>query len=207
MKIHGRPLGPMQANCYILADPEAGTALVIDPGDDDPWLAETLGDLRVSRILLTHAHCDHIGGLDALRRRTGAPVYMHRAEAAWLGDPDLNLSAFIAGPEGIRTDPPEGLLDQGDRFEFNGREIRVLHTPGHSPGGIALLLADICFSGDTLFYRSVGRGDLPGGRMDVLLDSIREHLLTLPEETRVLPGHGPATTVGDERRFNPFLQQ
>lgn len=197
-----------QANCYVVIDEGSGGAAVIDPGAEDGWLTSVAEKWEVELILLTHAHADHIGGLNSLRQATGAPVYLHASEKDWLGEPELNLSAFHGGP-GVRAEPPDQLIHGGETIKFGSTAFEVLHTPGHSPGGVAYLLrrADppICFSGDTLFYRSVGRSDLPGGDAETLFASIRRDLFTLPPDTIILPGHGPETTVGDEMQYNPFV--
>ncbi|MEX2355446.1 MAG: MBL fold metallo-hydrolase [Thermaerobacterales bacterium] len=205
LQLYGRPLGPLQANCYILARESRCEALVIDPGADDPWLEETLKGYTLTHIVLTHAHYDHIGGLNSLRANTGAPVLIHEAEQEWLADPALNLSVMGGEASAVVCDGPDQLLAAGDEISFAGHSLRVLHTPGHSPGGITLLVADICLSGDTLFYRSIGRTDLPGGDHGRLLRVMRRELLVLPDEVQVFPGHGPMTTIGDERKFNPFI--
>lgn len=204
MELRGKALGPIQTNCYVLTDSTTKTALVIDPAADHPWLAETLAGYTVTHILLTHAHCDHIDGLDQLRRTTKAPVYLHAAEKDWLESPKLNGSLVVLGRP-IQTAAPEHLMHHGDEIEFAGQKIKVLHTPGHTPGSVSFSLPGICFSGDALFNGSIGRTDLPGGDFNTLITSIREQLLTLPEDTRLFPGHGPATTVADEARSNPFL--
>jgi len=204
VELRGRSLGPFQTNCYILTHDDTKTALVIDPGEEDPWLDETLAGYTVTHILLTHGHCDHIGGVDALRCRTGAPVYIHEAEEDWLTDPKLNGSVIVMGRP-IVSDPPDRLLKDGDEIQFAGHSIQVMHTPGHTPGGVSFLLPGLCFCGDTVFYRSIGRTDLPGGDFQTLIASIKDRILTLPGDTRLFPGHGPVTTVKDEARLNPFL--
>lgn len=207
MKVTGQPLGHFQANAYIVHDEQSGQAIVIDPGSPDDWLLSQIKDLKVSYILLTHAHFDHIGGLAAVKEATDAPILIHEAEKDWLTDPELNGSGRWPGlVEPIVAPAADRLLTDGDTIHFAGREIEVRHVPGHSPGGVSFILDNICFSGDALFYRSIGRTDLPGSDgFDVLVTNIRVRLLTLPDETTVLPGHGPHTTIGDERKFNPFL--
>lgn len=207
LELYGRPLGPLQANCYVLIEPDLGHALVIDPGAPEDWLWEQVEGRKVQAIVLTHAHFDHIGGVARLRERTGAPVLIHKAEAEWLTNAELNGSARWEEEIGRITAPPaDGHLEPGQRLTFAGHDIEVRHTPGHSPGGVSLVLGNLCFSGDTLFYRSIGRTDLPGGDHATLLASIKNQLLTLDPGVTVLPGHGPSTTIGDESRFNPFLE-
>lgn len=204
--IHVYPVGPLQANCYIVTHQKEPAALVIDPGDDAEHLLTALEGRRVEAILLTHAHYDHIGALEQVRQATGAPVYIHRDEAAWLTDPLLNGSLSPWAPGGpVRCSPADHLLEHGDTVEFAGVQLRVAHTPGHSPGGVSYIGPGFAFTGDALFRGSIGRTDLPGGDHQQLIAAIRDHLLTLPDATVILPGHGPASTVGDERRTNPFL--
>lgn len=206
LTIHVHPVGPLQANCYIVTHQKEPAALVIDPGAEADRLLAALEGRHVEAILLTHAHYDHIGALETVREATGAPVCIHREEAAWLTDPLLNgsLSPWaVGGP--VRCSPADRLLEHGDTVEFAGVQLRVAHTPGHSPGGVSYIGPGFAFTGDALFRGSIGRTDLPGGNHPQLIAAIREHLLTLPDDTVILPGHGPASTVGDERRTNPFL--
>lgn len=198
-------LGELAVNCYIAGCSETKDALVIDPGSDAPAILrrlETLG-LRARVIVLTHGHWDHAGAAAALGKATGAELFCHHAEAALLGDPRANLSAFFSR----ETSPavPDRLLSDGDTVRVGRLSFTVLHTPGHTPGGLCLYGEGLVFTGDTLFAGGVGRTDLPGGDFRVLLASIREKLLPLDDDTRVYPGHGPSTTIGDERRENPYL--
>lgn len=204
--IHILPVGPLQANCYILADPGTKEALVVDPGAEPDRILARLAGLQVVRILLTHAHYDHIGALDEVRNKTGAPAFIHRAEAEWLVDPRLNgsLTPWSLG-KAVRCAPADGYLDEGQAIDFSTIRLTVAHTPGHSPGGVSFIGPDFVLTGDALFRGSIGRTDLPGGDHRQLLTSIRKHLLTLADSTVVFPGHGPTTTIGDERRTNPFL--
>jgi glyoxylase-like metal-dependent hydrolase (beta-lactamase superfamily II) len=223
------PVGMLQCNCSIVGDPDTREALVIDPGDEVERVVELLErhKLKVRAILSTHAHIDHVGGLAKLQRLTGAPVIMHPddlelylaipMQAEWLG---------IKPPETTKVD---GFLRDGDELVWGGLQARVLHTPGHSRGSMSLYLpADArpaassagdsagaaaprietprLFAGDTLFAGSIGRTDLWGGSLDQILHSIHQKLLALPEETLVFPGHGPSTTIGEEKQSNPFLR-
>jgi len=200
-------LGALQTNAYVVVNSERTHAVVIDPGTPDSALIRKLDGLKVEAILLTHAHFDHIGGVDTLRKRYSCPVYIHSAEKDWLADAGKNGStrwADVTPP--ITTDPPEHLLADGQTLELIGETFHVKHTPGHSPGSVSFLVGDLLFAGDALFHRSVGRTDLPGGNQDQLFRSIRQKLFVLPENVLVLPGHGQETTIGDEKRENPFVR-
>jgi hydroxyacylglutathione hydrolase len=211
MKIWSRALGEFYTNCYIIACPESGDSAVIDPGTPDPWIEQTLAQhgLKPSFILLTHGHLDHIGGVERVKALTGAPVYIHPDDAAMLTDPAKNGSLYFGMP--VTAPGPDHLLAEGDLIRVGKLAFQVLHTPGHTPGGVCFYLpaapgrAPQLIAGDTLFAGSIGRTDLPGGDHATLIRSIKEKLLPLPPETVVYPGHGPATTIGDEKEYNPFL--
>ncbi|WP_135556870.1 MBL fold metallo-hydrolase [Paenibacillus cymbidii] len=206
LKIDAFALGPLQTNAYLLTNTETNHAVIIDPGMNPQPLLRRLPGLTIEAILLTHAHFDHIAGVDEIRKLAKCPVYLHPLEAEWLSDPKKNGSA--RWPEfgvSVATDPAEYDLDDGLTLSLLGETFRVLHTPGHSPGSVSFLLGDKLFGGDVLFRLSVGRTDLPGGCGNDLLDSIHGKLFPLGDNVTVFPGHGPKTTVGYERENNPFL--
>lgn len=221
------PVGWLQCNCHVVGDAESREAIVIDPGDEVGRILAVVArhDLKVRAIVVTHAHIDHVGGLRRIHQATGAPVFMHpddlplystlEAQAAWCG---------MAPPEKVEVD---GLLREDDMVRWGRYQARVIHARGHSQGSVCLYLpsdappavpgetragepetsaAGTLFAGDTLFAGSIGRTDLPGGSFEQILRSIHGKLLVLPEDTVVYPGHGPATTIGQEKETNPFLQ-
>jgi hydroxyacylglutathione hydrolase len=201
-------VGPLQCNCSILGDETSREAIVVDPGDDIPSILAILAKhkLTVKQILVTHAHIDHIAGAHNLKRLTGAPILynqndlplvgMMEMQAGWLGIPTPHVA------------PPDDSLEDGRLISITGLSGTILHTPGHTQGSVCLYLPDhtLLIAGDTLFSGSVGRTDLPGGNTRQLLTSIHNQLLTLPDEVKVIPGHGEETTIGEERQSNPFLQ-
>ncbi len=199
-------LGLLATNAYLLTDREQKKAIVIDPGMNPKSLLAAIEELEIEAIVLTHAHFDHIGSVDEIRKRKGCPVYIHDAEADWLANPKKNGSLKwpdVTSP--IFTDPAEYALDEGQKLILLNETFHVFHTPGHSPGSVSLLYEQHLFSGDVLFNLSVGRTDLPGGNMNDLYDSIHQKLFVLPTETIVYPGHGPQTTIGFEIKNNPYV--
>jgi glyoxylase-like metal-dependent hydrolase (beta-lactamase superfamily II) len=209
MEIDSLVLGSYQTNCYILREEElAGDCLVVDTGLEAGSLSDFLSEHNLSpvAVVLTHGHADHIRGVALLRDKfPGIKVYIHKLDSEMLTGAVSNLSLM----EGIRfsTEPADFTLEEGDVVEQAGIKLKVLHTPGHTAGGICLYSEEegIVFSGDTLFCAGVGRTDFPGGSMTRLIKSIREKLLGLPDETVVYPGHGPVTTISQEKANNPYL--
>lgn len=208
MKWQQIPLGPLQTNCYIVENQDR-SCLIVDPGGEGKKLMNLLNarGLKPSAILLTHAHFDHIGAVNEVRDAYQIPVYIHKKEEKWLGDPALNGSEFFMFNDPIRVKPADHVLQNEGEMKIGGFEFTIFHTPGHSPGSVSYYFERDRFviSGDALFQGSIGRTDLPGGNHDLLLKSIHDKLLTLPEDTYVLSGHGPVTTIADEMDGNPFL--
>ncbi|MEK7854390.1 MAG: MBL fold metallo-hydrolase, partial [candidate division NC10 bacterium] len=190
---------------YLLADEVTREAALFDPGMESEAVADVLARerLTVTAIINTHGHFDHVFGNAYFKAKTGAPLLMHRADLDLVKR--LEEQSLYFGFRATPSPPPDRFLEEGDEVRVGGIRLRVLHTPGHSPGGICLVTDGTAFVGDTLFAGSIGRTDLPGGSAETLLTSIREKLLTLPDDTVIYPGHGPATTIGHERRHNPFL--
>jgi len=209
MEIFSLALGDFETNCYVVrAGRQAKECLIIDPGFSAEGLLEFLNKegLSVERILLTHGHCDHIAGVKLLREHyNGVPVAISGEDAPMLTSGRKNL-AWMTGSL-LRVGEPDEILNAGQEVGLEQVKFKVLSTPGHTPGGMSFYSADqgVVFSGDTLFSGSIGRDDFPGGNRGVLLQSIREQLFVLPEETVVYPGHGPATTIGREKQSNPFF--
>ncbi len=208
-RVEGVALGPFQTNCYIVSAPGTDECWIIDASfDPQPMIDRVRArGLKPSRIILTHAHIDHIAGLDDIRRAFGRlPVAIHEQEAGFLADPELNLSGAYGMP--FSTSGPDETLRGGETFSIGGETWRVLFTPGHSPGGITLWneSASEAIVGDTLFAGSIGRFDFPTSDEEALTKSIRESLYLLPDQTVVYPGHGPTTTIGREKRSNPYVR-
>jgi glyoxylase-like metal-dependent hydrolase (beta-lactamase superfamily II) len=208
LKIEKFVLGPLETNAYLVMTDDGTRGIVIDPGMDAKHLLDRIRDVQIEAVLLTHAHFDHIGGVEAVRKAKQCPVYVHELERDWLTTPELNGSLLwpeIGGE--IRASGADHLMRDGDELHFLGETFQVLHTPGHSPGSVSLLLAEhrLVFSGDVLFRMSVGRTDLPGGSSRELYASIHNKLFRLQAETTVLPGHGPLTTIGEEMEHNPYV--
>ena len=206
MILQGFPVGPVGANCYIFGDDATREVVVIDPGDEPDRILDTLRRLGTRTVALvnTHGHFDHIQGVPAVRKATGAPFWIHEAERETLEHGPARAK-MIFGIDLPPSPVPDRWLVEGDRLTVGSLTLTVRHTPGHSPGGVCLVGDGIAFVGDTLFAGSIGRTDLPGADMETLMASIARVLLPLPDTTVCYPGHGPSTTIGDERRTNPFL--
>jgi hydroxyacylglutathione hydrolase len=198
-------VGPIQANCYILGCERTKEAAVIDPGGDVDKILMTLAKdkLRVGYIINTHGHFDHTGDNKRLKEVTGAKLVIHRADAPMILHQGSNGSMW--GMEVEDSPPPDSYVEERDVITFGDISLQVLHTPGHSPGGISLLSDKMVFVGDTLFAGSIGRTDLPGGDYETLIRSVKEKIFPLGDDVVIYPGHGPKTTVGRERRSNPFF--
>lgn len=207
MKIESFCLGLFMTNAYLVYDDNKRQAVVIDPGQSPTQLIARLQELRldVQAILLTHAHLDHIAGLNEVRKLTSAPVYLHEKEADWLQDPDKNGSSRWPEMPEIVCEPADVLLSGGEKLQFFGNAFDVIYTPGHSPGSVSFWGGKQIFSGDVLFAGSIGRTDLLGGDYNQLMQTIQTKMLPLAVDTVVYPGHGPATTIAVEKQQNPYL--
>lgn len=205
MIIQSFVVGPIQANCFILGCENTREAVVIDPGDE---VGRILGGLKkealqLKYIINTHGHFDHVGGNKGLKDKTGAPILIHKGDAPMLAQ--LSASAAVWGMHVEDSPAADQILTDGDRIAFGEITLEVIHTPGHSQGGISLYTPKDLFVGDTLFAGSIGRTDFPGGDYALLISAVRNRLFVLGDDVRVFPGHGPATTIGQEKRFNPFF--
>jgi hydroxyacylglutathione hydrolase len=200
-------VGPFQENCYVIGDEATGEGALIDPGDEAARIALAVErtNLEIGWIIITHAHIDHVGAVAALVDEYACPVLMHAEAEPMLGQ--LPTQAMMMGLRFGKVPAVDRHIEDDEVLEVGGLELKALYTPGHAPGHLAFYLESegLVLSGDALFAGGVGRTDLFGGNMELLLRSIDERLMTLPDETRVLPGHGPETTIGEERAHNPFL--
>jgi glyoxylase-like metal-dependent hydrolase (beta-lactamase superfamily II) len=203
-EIHTSVVGQLQTNCYILKS--GNEVIVVDPGDEPGRILMFLKDINAkpTRIVATHTHFDHVLGVNGVRKATKAPFVIHEDDLPMLRSMQSRAHRFM----GFEVPPPpkvDGYLDDGDLLRLGDETIRVLHTPGHSPGSISLSGDGYVLTGDALFNQSIGRTDLPGGDLNTLIHSIREKLFKLDDDTTVYPGHGPETTIGDEKLANPFV--
>jgi hydroxyacylglutathione hydrolase len=200
-------VGPLHANCFIVGCEESREGVVVDPGGDPEKIiaAVTRLGLRITSVINTHGHFDHVGGNGMVLEHTGAELLIHGEDVRF-----LSIASNVAEKYGVTADnspAPDRLLEDGMIISFGNCQMKVLHTPGHTPGGCCLHMASegLVITGDTLFAEGVGRTDFPGGSHKALIESITTRLLTLPETTRAYPGHGPSTTIGHEKRHNPFI--
>ena len=203
-RIHTLVVGRLQTNCYILESDS--TALVIDPGDEPERILRFLHDIKIkpSQIIATHTHFDHVLGVDGIRASLSIPFLIHGDDLSMLESMQSRVRQFV----GLTVPPPPGVdrfLKDGESFTVGLDALKVLHTPGHSPGSISLAGRGYVFTGDALFNQAIGRTDLPGGDLDTLIHSITDRLFSLPDDTIVYPGHGPETSIGDEKLTNPFV--
>ncbi len=201
-------VGPLAVNCYILASDKTHEAVIIDPGDDAEKITAALrkDNLKLKYIILTHAHFDHAGAARELQDETGAQVMAHEKDALLLKNTAAQAALF--GMQTARPPKPDYFLKGGDRIKTGDVEMEVIETPGHTPGGISLYVKDVkvVFTGDTLFWGSIGRTDLPGGDFDTIIHSLKDKLGRLPDDTKVYSGHGDDTTIGLEKRQNPYFE-
>jgi glyoxylase-like metal-dependent hydrolase (beta-lactamase superfamily II) len=206
MYLKKKEVGPLDANCYIVADEIAKEAVVIDPGGEGADIAAICKQqgFLVKYIINTHGHADHIMGNAALKAATGAELLVHADDQAMLTNPHLSLASYVG--QQAEMVPPDRTLVDGEELSMGNLSIKIIHTPGHTPGGISIAVDDCLFTGDTLFSESIGRTDFPGGSFNQLIQSIKTKLFTYPDETHVYPGHGPSTTITWEKNNNPFLR-
>lgn len=200
-------VGPLMANCFIFGCNKTKEAVVIDPGGDADKILLSLADseLKVKYIINTHGHFDHVCGNGKMKDATGADILIHPLDAPMLGMLSSNAAVFGISVE--NSPPCDQTIEEGETISFGNISLKVIHTPGHTPGGISLYTDGIVFVGDTLFAGSIGRTDFPGGDFDTLISSIKTKLFDMEDDMRVLSGHGPETSIGSEKRFNPFVGQ
>lgn len=200
-------VSPFATNCYIVGSESSQEGIIIDPGDESKVILRKVADLGldIKLIVLTHGHIDHIGALKDVKEATGAEMAIHTDDAQSLRGKGGLIISLVSGLSYPKPPPPDRLLKDGDSLDVADLHLRVLHTPGHTPGGICLSGEGVVLSGDTLFNSGIGRTDLPGGSYRQLMESIHTKLMVLPDDTIVYPGHGPETTIGAERAGNPFL--
>jgi glyoxylase-like metal-dependent hydrolase (beta-lactamase superfamily II) len=199
-------VSPFMTNCYLVGSDKTREAVVIDPGDSIDWIIESAekDNLKITKILNTHAHIDHVAGVKEMKEMLKIPFYLHKEDEHFL--PNLPQHGIMFGWHVEGYPEVDEYLNDGDIIECGDISISVLHTPGHSPGGVCFVAGKNVFAGDTLFAGSIGRTDLPGGSYHILINSIHQKLMTLDEDFAVYSGHGPSTTIGTEKKSNPFLQ-
>ena len=200
------PTGPLQTNCYLVWDEEEGKGVIIDPGEDAEKILTRVKahEVTIERIIATHCHFDHVGAVGSLKRDLGCDFLIHKDETEVLQRAETSAARWGLTVE--QPPDPDGYVEDGDEIIVGQYKLIVLHTPGHSPGGISLYHDDAVFVGDCLFQGSIGRTDFEGGSFKVLERTIKEKLYTLPDETNAHTGHGPPTTIGAEKRSNPFVR-
>lgn len=198
-------VGSFAANCYLVACDETREGVIIDPGAEAKNILGMVEKEKISvkHIINTHGHVDHVGANEEVRLALDAPILIHEADGEMCKKPHASLAAFVGK---VKLAEPDLLLKDGDRIKAGTLEFEVIETPGHTKGSVSLLVNGVLFTGDTLFAGSIGRTDLPGGSFDEIIRSIKEKLLVFPDETVVYPGHGPESTIGDEKKYNPFLR-
>ncbi len=200
-------VGPLAVNCYILGDESTRQGIVIDPGGDENEILEALNHygLQLKTIIDTHGHFDHVDANQPLKEATGASIAIHEADAAMLAKPSAEAMFFTGNR--LRLSTADILLKEGDILSFGNYRLKVLHTPGHTPGGISLVMEGntLVYVGDLLFQGSIGRTDFPGGSFEDLINAVKTKIFALGDNYTVYPGHGPVTTVGQERQYNPFF--
>lgn len=206
MVIHKLTLGIFGVNNFLIHSPNSKKAILIDACDDPQSILQEISELNLELVYLinTHGHGDHIAGNEAIIKQTGAKLMIHPLDEPYLTDPGLNLSMFMGVQ--LKSPPPDRLLNDGDTVELDDIRLKVLHTPGHTPGNITLVSDNCAFVGDVIFRESIGRTDFPGASHEQLLETIRTKIYSLPDETVLYNGHGPETTVGHEKKHNPFVR-
>ena len=200
-------VGSLSANCYLLGCEKTRAGAIIDPGGDEKEIidAVTGKNLDIKYIINTHAHIDHIQANEHIKKFFSCPVYIHEKDEELLVDSNLNLSSMMS-PFPVKFSPPDKKLKEGEEIKLGNLSLLILHTPGHTPGSISIVVEKNVFTGDALFAGGIGRTDLPGGDYDLLMQSINEKLLTLPDDFTIYPGHGPASKISTEKKENPFLK-
>lgn len=206
MIIKNLAVGPIQANCFIVADDNTKKAVIIDAGGDASRILKTVEDMKVEvvAVVATHGHFDHVEAMGEVKKALGVQAYCHPQAVPLIKNVSSQASMF--GMSAASVPQPENMLEDGDEVAFGDLKLRTVHTPGHSPGSVSYMINGNVFVGDLIFLGSIGRTDLMGGDYDTLINSVKDKIFTLPDETKIHPGHGPSTTVGDEKRTNPFFR-